>query len=83
MCRSGKLNWEDIATDDMDIRLKYAGMFHRKKATPGKFMMRLRIPNGIVTSEQMRYYGEAVKPYGPDIGVVDITTRQNIQLRGE
>ena len=30
----------------MDIRVKYAGMFHRKKATPGKFMMRLRVPNG-------------------------------------
>lgn len=45
-------------------------------------MMRLRIPNGVVTSDQMRYYGEAVKPYGPEIGVVDITTRQNIQLRG-
>jgi ferredoxin-nitrite reductase len=38
---------EDIATDDMDIRTKYAGMFHRKKATPGRFMMRLRIPNGL------------------------------------
>eukprot|EP01038_Epipyxis_sp_PR26KG_P005178 gene5178-7205_t len=80
--RSGKINWEDIASDDMDIRVKYAGMFHRKKATPGKFMMRLRIPNGIVTSEQMRYFANAVKPYGPEIGVIDITTRANIQLRG-
>ena len=80
--RSGKINWQDIASDDMDIRVKYAGMFHRKKATPGKFMMRLRVPNGIVNSEQMRYFAVAVKPYGPEIGVVDVTTRANIQLRG-
>lgn len=46
--RSGSIDWKDIATDDMDIRVKYAGMFHRKKATPGKFMMRLRVPNGII-----------------------------------
>jgi ferredoxin-nitrite reductase len=54
------------------------GMFHRKKATPGKFMMRLRLPNGIVNSEQMRYYAKVVRPYG-EIGVVDITTRMSIQ----
>jgi ferredoxin-nitrite reductase len=80
--REGKTNWEDIASDDMDIRVKYAGMFHRKKATPGKFMMRLRIPNGIIGSEHMRYYASVVRKYGPEIGVVDITTRMNIQLRG-
>jgi len=80
--RSGTINWEDIATDDMDIRVKYAGMFHRKKATPGRFMMRLRIPNGIVNSDQMRYFASVVRPHGPEIGVVDITTRANIQLRG-
>merc|ERR1719197_1210851 len=57
-------------------------MLHRDKRTPGRFMMRLRTPNGIVTSEQMRLYADSVEPYGPDLGVVDITTRQNIQLRG-
>ena len=44
-------------------------------------MMRLRIPNGIINSNHMRYFAEAVRPYGPDIGVVDITTRMNIQVR--
>lgn len=43
--------------------------------------MRLRIPNGILNSSHMRYYAECVRPYG-EIGVVDITTRMNIQLRG-
>jgi len=80
--RSGTIDWKDIASDDMDIRVKYAGMFHRKKATPGKFMMRLRVPNGILNSQQLRYFADAVEPYGPELGVVDITTRANIQLRG-
>lgn len=44
-------------------------------------MMRLKVPNGIVNSDQMRFYADCVEPYG-DIGVVDITTRANIQLRG-
>ena len=79
--REGQTNWEDIAADEIDVRIKYAGMFHRKKATPGKFMMRCRIPNGIVTSDDMRFFAASVRPYGPDLGVVDITTRQNIQLR--
>ncbi len=35
--------WEDLAIDDMDVRLKWAGLFHRKKRTPGKFMMRLKV----------------------------------------
>ena len=80
--RAGTLNWEDIEKSDMDTRLKWVGLLHRAKRTPGRFMMRLRTPNGIVTSELMRFYADCVEPYGPDLGVVDITTRQNIQLRG-
>lgn len=62
-------------------RLKYVGMLHRNKRTPGQFMMRLKVPNGIVNSDQMRFYADCVEKYG-DGGVVDITTRANIQLRG-
>lgn len=45
-------------------------------------MMRLKVPNGIVNADQMRFYADCVEKYGPDMGVVDITTRANIQLRG-
>ena len=45
-------------------------------------MMRLKVPNGIVNSDQMRFYADCVEKYGEEFGVVDITTRQNIQLRG-
>jgi len=57
-------------------------MLHRGKRTPGQFMMRLRVPNGIVTSDQMRFYADCVSKYGDEYGVVDVTTRANIQLRG-
>lgn len=57
-------------------------MLHRNKRTPGQFMMRLKVPNGIVNADQMRFYATCVEKYGEEGGVVDITTRQNIQLRG-
>jgi len=57
-------------------------MLHRNKRTPGQFLMRLKVPNGIVNSDQMRFYADSVEKYGEKIGVVDITTRANIQLRG-
>lgn len=44
-------------------------------------MLRLKVPNGIVNADQMRFYADCVQKYGAG-GVVDITTRQNIQLRG-
>jgi hypothetical protein len=66
---------------DLLKRLKYVGMLHRGKRTPGQFMMRLKVPNGIINSDQMRFYADSVEKYGEG-GVVDITTRQNIQLRG-
>lgn len=80
--RSGEMTWEEVEKADMNTRLKFVGMLHRDKRTPGQFMMRLKVPNGIVNSDQMRFYADCVEKYGPDKGVVDITTRQNIQLRG-
>ena len=47
---------EAIPADDLE-RLKWYGLFHRK-ATPGYFMLRMRIPNGVLTSEQIAAVGE-------------------------
>ena len=44
-------------------------------------MLRMRTPNGVLTADQARLMGEIVQRYGED-GSADITTRQNIQLRG-
>ena len=42
------------------------------------FMVRIRIPNGLLTSEQARELASISQDYGR--GVADITVRQNIQL---
>lgn len=81
LLREGKTSWEDIDVDDIDTRLKWAGLFHRRKRTPGRFMMRLKVPNGILNSSQIRYFAKVLTPYADD-GCADITTRMNIQLRG-
>ena len=75
-----QIGWEAMDETDREHRLKWVGVFFRP-VTPGKFMMRMRLPNGIATSEQMRVLGEVVQRYGDD-GNADITTRQNLQLRG-
>ena len=67
--------------DEIDHRLKWAGLFHRRKGHYGRFMMRLKLPGGIVSSEQMKYLASLVQSYGDD-GCADITTRQNVQMRG-
>lgn len=74
------MGWDAIDATDREHRLKWLGVFFRP-VTPGKFMMRLRTPNGILTSSQIYVLADIVQRYGDD-GSADITTRQNIQLRG-
>ena len=61
---------------------QWIGLFHRRKRTPGKFMMRVRVPNGDLTAEQLRALGQTIAPYGDDVGCADVTTRAGVQLRG-
>lgn len=74
------IGWEAIDKTDRDHRLKWLGVFFRP-VTPGKFMLRMRMPSGVITSQQMGVLAEIVQRYGED-GSADITTRQNLQLRG-
>lgn len=43
LIREGKSTWEELNLDDVDVRLKWAGLFHRRKQTPGRFMMRVKV----------------------------------------
>ena len=69
--------WETISDGDKE-RLKWLGVFFRRQ-TPGHFMMRLRIPNGISNSAQFRAIAGISSDFGKDFA--DLTTRQQIQLR--
>ncbi len=72
--------WEALDEATLTIRLKWLGIFFRP-VTPGRFMLRLRLPNGVIRSEQLDVLADAVDRCG-DHGSADITTRQNLQLRG-
>lgn len=80
IARFAEIGWEAIDNDDLQHRLKWLGVFFRK-STPGRFMVRMRIPNGLLSSDQMRVLASVVEKCG-EHGVADITTRQSIQMRG-
>ncbi|WP_456392901.1 ferredoxin--nitrite reductase [Nitratifractor sp.] len=69
---------ESIPEEDRSYFLKSFGIYDRP-ATPGLFMMRIRIPGGRLTSRQARVLGELSRDYGRDY--MDLTTRAQIQLR--
>ncbi|QUS61158.1 ferredoxin--nitrite reductase [Synechocystis sp. PCC 7338] len=75
-----QIGWENIPEEDRDLRLKWLGIFFRP-VTPGEFMLRFRIPHGLLTSQQLQVIGDIIDRYG-DRGNGDITTRQNLQIRG-
>jgi ferredoxin-nitrite reductase len=72
--------WEALDEATLTIHLKWLGIFFRP-VTPGRFMVRLRLPNGVIHADQLEVLAEAVDRCG-EHGSADITTRQNLQLRG-
>ena len=75
--RFAKEGWESISEQDIQ-RLKWYGLFLRNP-TPGYFMLRVRIPGGRATSAQIETLADLAGTYGN--GVLDLTTRQQVQLR--
>src|SRR5579884_628631 len=70
--------WESLTASDKEL-LKWLGVFFRKP-TPGKFMMRIRMPNGFATGQQLACIAEISERLGNS--TLDITTRQQVELRG-
>jgi len=65
------------AQDDL-FRFKFHGLFYVAPAQDS-FMLRLRVPGGIITSHQMRGLAAMAEDWGS--GRADITTRANLQIR--
>jgi ferredoxin-nitrite reductase len=68
--------YEKLPEEDI-VRLQWFGMYHDKPKI-GTFMMRVKIPSGILSPAGLRAIGEISEQYGRDQG--ELTTRQNIQL---
>ncbi len=60
------------------FRFKFHGLFYVAPAQDS-FMLRLRTPGGVLTSEQMRGLAQMAEEWGG--GEVHITTRSNLQIR--
>lgn len=67
------------APDAEDIfRFKYHGLFYVAPAQDS-FMLRLRVPGGVITSHQLHGLAEIAEQLGA--GRADLTTRANLQIR--
>jgi nitrite reductase (NADH) large subunit len=69
--------WADMTEDDKQ-RAKWHGLFFRKP-TPGHFMLRVRFNAGRSDARQFRVLADLSDEFGK--GFVDLTTRQQVQLR--
>ena len=68
--------YEQVPEEDF-VRLKWWGLYHDKPKI-GTFMLRIKLPAGRVTPEQLRAVGELSLRYGKGSG--ELSTRQTIQL---
>lgn len=68
--------YESIPEDDI-VRLYWHGIVHDKPKI-GKFMIRLKVPCGITTPDQLRSVGKISEQYGDNYS--ELTTRMGIQL---
>jgi sulfite reductase (ferredoxin) len=67
-----------IWPSDLRNRFRWYGLYTQRPETDGYFMLRIRIPGGLLTSEQLDAIGSISQRYGRD--VADVTDRQNVQL---
>jgi ferredoxin-nitrite reductase len=67
--------FEDLTTNDIGM-FKWSGIYHQLQK--GFFMMRLRIPGGIINAEQMEVVARIAEKYGQN--QVCITTRMTFQF---
>ena len=68
--------YEQVPEEDL-VRLKWWGLYHDKPKI-GTFMLRIKLPAGRITPEQLRAVGDLSLRYGKGSG--ELSTRQTIQL---
>ncbi len=74
--RYAEAGFEAIDPGDF-VRFKWYGIYQQKPKTDPYFMMRVKIPGGMLTYEQSVVVAELGNKFGR--GLVDVTTRQAIQ----
>lgn len=74
--RYAETGFDTIEPDDFP-RMRWYGIY-QQQPNVGHFMMRVKIPSGDMSSDQMRAVAEVARDWGGNIA--DITTRQNFQF---
>jgi len=72
----GRSHYLDVSEEDI-VRLKWYGMYHDKPKI-GSFMLRIKVPGGLLPPQSLRAIGELSLQYGQ--GFAELSTRQNVQL---
>jgi sulfite reductase beta subunit-like hemoprotein len=68
--------YEAVPEEDF-VRMQWYGLYHDKPKL-GYFMLRVKLPGGVLTPAKLRTIGEVSQRFGRGYG--ELTTRQNIQL---
>ena len=69
------------AIDNTDLeRMKWHGVFYRKRDVPGQYMLRIRLTGCELSAPQAKEIAYVAYEFGH--GIVDVTTRANIQVQG-
>ena len=76
--RYAREGFDAIDPDDLTIRFRWWGLYTQRPAEDHYFMLRIRIPGGALSSEQLEAVGRLSIDHGRN--VADVTDRQNIQL---
>lgn len=72
-----QLGFKAIAESDFD-RFKWLGLYVQRPKTDEFFMLRVKIPGGVLQAKQAKVVAELAKEYGRDL--LDVTTRHSIQF---
>src|SRR5437870_4149386 len=71
-----EMPYEAIPEEDI-LRMQWYGLYHDKPKV-GEFMIRVKIPNGTLTPDQLQTIGEFSIQHGQNSG--ELTTRQCVQI---
>jgi sulfite reductase (ferredoxin) len=78
LLRYARDGFKSISEDDLDVRLRWYGLYTQRPQEEGFFMLRVKVPNGTLDSQQLETLGQLSMRYARDTG--DVTTRQDIQF---
>ena len=76
--RYAREGFRSIDPDDLDVRLRWYGLYTQRPQEDGLFMLRVKVPNGTLNAGQLETLGRLSVRYAQDAG--DVTTRQDVQF---